>query len=369
MKKHIALLIPGGIGTGSFSQGIPIIQAFVDQLKLKYEVTIFSLHPVNVDFKPKGYHLIAPQRLQRIPQQIRWVQSKFSQRHKQQKIHLIQVIWGFPGGILGVLLKRRFKLPLIIHLQGGDATAIPEIDYGVFRTSQVKKSLIKWTYQQANELVVLTQFQRNKLQEHFTKKTPSVIPFGIDKTLFVPKEKPLKPPYQFLHLAHLNPVKSQTTLLEAFQKISQKVDCKLTIVGGDTLGGALQRHATQLGIADRVTFSDIVPYQETLNYFHKAHLLLHTSLYEGQGLVVAEAMACGVVVCGTKVGLIADLADECTLASPIKDSEMLAQNVLKLLKNESQYQSLKAKGIAWSQQHDMGWTMAQFEKLYQKYLK
>ncbi|OJJ15168.1 hypothetical protein BKI52_39575 [marine bacterium AO1-C] len=368
MRKHIAILIPGGIGTGSYSQGIPVIHTFVDRLKLIYKVTVFSLHPINAGFKPQGYELIAPLNTQSLFTQILWLQKVFARRQKQQRIDLIHVFWGFPAGFLGVLLKFRFRLPLIIHLQGGDATAIQEINYGVFQASKVKKALIKWTYQQTDELITLTNFQQSKLQEHFTKKTTEVIPFGVNTALFQPKTKELKPPYQFLHLAHLNPVKSQTTLLDAFQKVCKEVDGQLFIVGGDTLAGALEQYSKRLGINDRVSFVDIVPYQQTVDYLDKAHILLHTSLYEGQAMVVAEAMASGVVVCGTKVGLIDDLEDECTLASPIKDSQKLAQNVLKLLKNEALYRHLQAKGVAWSQQHDIDWTIQQFDNLYQKHL-
>lgn len=54
-----------------------------------------------------------------------------------------------------------------------------------------------------------------------------------------------------------------------------------------------QRLASELGIADRVTFTGAVPEDVLLALYRRARLFVYPSRYEGFGLPIAEAVACG----------------------------------------------------------------------------
>jgi glycosyltransferase involved in cell wall biosynthesis len=83
-------------------------------------------------------------------------------------------------------------------------------------------------------------------------------------------------------------------------------------------------------------------------------------------MVVNEAMASGCVVCGTRVGLVADLENEATLAVNVQDADALADKVLMLLSNDELYKNLQQKGRAWSLEHDIIWCSKQYENLYEQ---
>ncbi|GAA5661432.1 glycosyltransferase family 4 protein [Geobacillus stearothermophilus] len=80
------------------------------------------------------------------------------------------------------------------------------------------------------------------------------------------------------------------------------------------------------------------PSQEYLrdNVYNNSSIFLCPSWTEGWGLPVSEAMACGCAIVSTKNGGVQDFAihEETALLSPIKDPEQLANNIIRLLKDE-----------------------------------
>ncbi len=366
-KKHIAFISIGGLGTGKFSQGIPIINSFIENIAESYHVTVFSFHRQKMGdgYTPKGFTIVGPGHQLSFLRKIFWLLNAFIEENRKRKIDLLHALWGFPSGVFGIILKKIFNIPVVIHLQGSDAAAIPEIDFGVFNNRK-KKWLVNWAYANADELIVLTNYQKSKLEENFNKKISKVIPYGVDHNIFKQplENKELKPPYSFVHVAHINPVKDQRILLDAFKEIRDHVDAKLKIFGTDTLDGALQQYAKDIGIQSKVSFGGLISNKELHKHFAKAHILLHTSLYEAQGVSVCEAMASGVVVCGTHVGIIADLSGDCTISSPVGDSEGLAKNVINLLNNPTSYHEYVRKGLAWSEKHTIDWTANEFGDVY-----
>lgn len=367
-KKHIVIVTFGGIGTGvsQLKEGIPILVSFVERLAKNYQITVLSLNPINQEFKPLNYQVVSPLKEVGLPLKLVWLIRNFRRCNRKQKVDLIHSMWGFPQGFFSVLLKYLYKIPVFIHLQGGDSTYIPEINYGVFG-SFWKKKILSWAYQKADELIVLTAYQKKQLSLWFDRKTLNIIPFGLNKEQYLPVIKPISYPVKFIHVGHLNKVKDQITLLKAFKLIRDKIDCTLRIVGGDTLNGQTQKFSDKLNLQNSVTFSGVKSHEETTKYIQESHVLLHTSLYEAQALAVNESLACGTAVLGTNVGLISDLNEFCTIASPIKDELILAKNVFKILGDSSYYESLIEKGIQWSGKNDLEISVHKFEGLYNRY--
>jgi glycosyltransferase involved in cell wall biosynthesis len=95
----------------------------------------------------------------------------------------------------------------------------------------------------------------------------------------------------------------------------------------------------------------------------QSDILLHTSLSEGHPIVVEEAMSSGVVVCGTKVGLLYDLPD-CCISVDVKDFESLAAATLELIHDSHRIIQVRQLAYQWATRHSMQWTVDEMMALY-----
>ncbi|WP_341225348.1 glycosyltransferase family 4 protein [uncultured Arcticibacterium sp.] len=370
-KKRIAIISSGSVGTGFNSEGIPHHAVLIDKLAANYDITIFSFARVNENFTPKKYKVIDVSFLanQRLLFRFLYLFFQLSCNHLKNPYQIFLGFWGFPSGFLAVLVGKIYRRPSIAAFIGGEVVHLPKINYGEFHKKWFRK-LLRFTASNTDTLLVLSKYQKKKIKESglFFKQI-QLIPFGVDSRKFKFTNEPLKRPLQLLHVADINLVKDQETLLRTFKKIRENVDAHLTIIGRDTLEGKMQALAQKLGLDENISFLGRISYEKLPAYFAKSHIFLLTSLSESQAVVVNEAMASGLVVAGTRVGLIADLENLCTLAVDIKDSDSLAQKVIALINNPQQLEDYKAKGLDWTIKHDINWTVRSYQEIFESLSK
>jgi len=126
--------------------------------------------------------------------------------------------------------------------------------------------------------------------------------------------------------------------------------------------------AEELKIREQITFLGLLPYSSLPACYHQADILLHTSLSEGHPIVVEEAMSSGVLVCGTRVGLLFDLP-ECCVSVPVRDYDALASETLGLISNPLRMKALKKAAHEWSKAHSLNYTARQVSELYNNHSK
>lgn len=367
MRKHIAIIIPGGIGVGNFSQGIPALAGLIERIAVHHEVTVYSLVRVNKDFTPRGYRLQCSGITNEGPyyKKFRWLLYRLLRDHLRERYHLLHAFWAYPEGYLAVILGKFLRIPVIVSLQGGETACLPEIGYGNMIPGKRKKRSL-WTCRHAGLLTVLTHFQKEALKKYGCRREDiRVIPFGADTRMFSWHEGMQKEPYNLIHVANLNSVKDQQTLLKAFSIIPVETASCLRIAGNGPEEETLKATALELNIADRVRFSGAIPHQELPAVYAAADILLHTSLYEAEGVAVAEAMASGVLVAGTRTGLIADLEGECCIAMEPGDYRGLATIIKELSGNSERIRQLRRNAWNWAVVHDADWNARQFLIVYE----
>jgi glycosyltransferase involved in cell wall biosynthesis len=159
------------------------------------------------------------------------------------------------------------------------------------------------------------------------------LPLGVDTELFSPgpplvAHEPLaRGAVRLLCVGSLTPVKDHATLLRALVRIAERVpDVHLHIVGDGPLRGEMARRGEALGVARRVSFHGGVPHDRLPDYYRAADVLVLSSRYESQAMVVLEAAACGCPVVGTAVGVLPELPG--ARAVPVGDVAALADVVV-----------------------------------------
>lgn len=366
---RIAIWVYGGIGGGNFSQGIPTINNLISRLAKEHDVTIYSILPANADFIPVNFKFRSVMRSIPLPSiRILFLTIIFFGEHLRKPYDIMHGIWAYPASTIAVALGKLLGIPSIASVHGGEAACIPKIGYGNMYNSRSKK-LTLWTCHNASALNFISEFQYEEMQRHGLKrKNVSVIPFGADIEMFAPLTKPAAKTIKILHVANLTEVKDQATLLKSFKEIIKTHHATLRIVGEDYLNGELQLLAEELGIEHHVAFIGPVPYREILAHYAWADVMLHTSLYEGLPSAIVEAMASGVVVVSTQVGIVADLGEGYFGICPMKYEKEIAIKLISIWDNQPLYDALRRKSLVWAQSHSADWTSRQFEQLYDQVL-
>jgi glycosyltransferase involved in cell wall biosynthesis len=128
--------------------------------------------------------------------------------------------------------------------------------------------------------------------------------------------------------ASLTGVKNQALLLDVLRQVRPDLPgVRLLLAGEGPLEPALRELAVRYGVADRVEWVGKRPYPHMPAFYQQGHLYLQTSRHESQGMAVIEALACGLPVLGTPVGVLPQIA----AAPPQETAVALAAQIPPLL--------------------------------------
>jgi glycosyltransferase involved in cell wall biosynthesis len=171
-------------------------------------------------------------------------------------------------------------------------------------------------------------------------------------------------------IARLSDVKGHIYLIEAMQKVLEKIpDARLLIIGEGKEKRKLNDLVKHLGIANSVFFMASV--EDTFEALSAMDVFVMPSLKEGLGLSLIEAMACGIPVIGSSVGGIKTLirdGENGLLVVPA-DSDGLSQAILELLQDSLKAKALSEKGrIFIHKNFSQGTMLLKTEEVYRECL-
>lgn len=155
----------------------------------------------------------------------------------------------------------------------------------------------------------------------------------------------VKPPY-ILGLGAIDPRKNTTRLIEAFAQLKNHSQ-KLVITGLDPaaqayFGKLAQQYGLNLG--NDVILLGFVSERELAALYAGATLLLYPSLYEGFGLPVLEAMACGTPVIASNTSSIPEIAGKAALLIDPTDITAMSNTMQRLIDAPNLRQQLIESG-------------------------
>jgi glycosyltransferase involved in cell wall biosynthesis len=152
-----------------------------------------------------------------------------------------------------------------------------------------------------------------------------------------------------LHVGTLQPRKNIPVLIEAFAQLPDP-ELKLVLVGGKGwLYDNIFRQVQSLGLAERVIFSGYVPDEALPLWYNAAELFVFPSVYEGFGMPVVEAMACGTPVIAANSSSIPEVVGEVGLLFDPNDVKTLVKQMTAVLSNSDLHDKLRQKGLQHAQ--------------------
>ncbi len=164
----------------------------------------------------------------------------------------------------------------------------------------------------------------------------------------------------FLYLGRNDPYKNLPRLISAFASIPNFADYELWIAGpmDDRYTPDLIAQIDALKLTNQIKFLSYVPYSELPKIIGQAIALVMPSLWEGFGLPVLEAMACGTPVITSNLSSLPEVTGDAALLVDPYDGEAIAgaMNAIAAdssLRNQLQQASLaRAKHFSWAKTGD-----------------
>jgi glycosyltransferase involved in cell wall biosynthesis len=150
------------------------------------------------------------------------------------------------------------------------------------------------------------------------------------------------PAATWLHKNHINLLRAVSMLISDFH-----FDGDLVLTGVSTSArDSLQKNITGLGLQDRVHVLGYLPYDTLPVIYNLARLMVFPSLFEGFGMPVLEAMACGCPVVCSDVTSLPEVAGEAAGYFDPTSPDEIAAAINRLWNDDHALRAMQDKGVA-----------------------
>jgi glycosyltransferase involved in cell wall biosynthesis len=229
-----------------------------------------------------------------------------------------------------------------------------------FRTAERlrMKALIPPSARRAREVLTVSEYSRRQLIEHYRLSPDKVTAtlLGVSPRFRVIADEgwldaqlarfDLRTPY-LLGVGNLQPRKNLPRLIRAFARLKAKgLPHQLVLVGQAAFRGhEVEAEIASRGLQNDVLLTGYVTEDELIALYNRATAFSYPSLYEGFGLPVIEAMACGVPVVTSNVSSIPEVAgDAAVLIDPQSEDELYCA-LMDVLSDPDRQRSMREKGL------------------------
>ena len=296
--------------------------------------------------------------------------SKMADVIKEEKLDVLHVHYAIPHAVCAVLARDMCgeNIGIVTTLHGTDISVLGEdstlqqaIKYGIDRSdivTTVSDALKVETYERIETTKPIETIYNFVDEEVFYPKLNSKLKqeFGIQEDERV-----------LIHISNFRKIKNIPDIIEAFMKVREAMPAKLLLVGDGP-----EKHR----IMDKVK---AMPYKQDVLFLGKqeniaelfsiSDLKLLLSEKESFGLVLLEAMACGVPGIGTNIGGIPEVIDHGTTGYLVElgDVDAVARYAIELLSDEAKLAEFRMNALDTVQtKFKSEKIIEQYEKIYEK---
>ncbi|MDB9967625.1 glycosyltransferase family 4 protein [Gammaproteobacteria bacterium] len=191
--------------------------------------------------------------------------------------------------------------------------------------------------------VVVTPSLNSKQDIHHDFKVPmqniQVIPNGIDFNTFCALPNIVPRVNGVITTASADvPLKGLDFSLHAIARLkSEYPDIKLTVIGSPRAEGHTERLIKRLKLEEQVSFKTNLTKEEITHEYAKSSVAVVSSLYEGFGFPVGEAMACATPLVATNVASIPEITGSFAQLIPAEDEEAIYQGIKNIFQSPQKY--------------------------------
>ena len=301
--------------------------------------------------------------------------SKLVDMVKLYKIELLHVHYAIPHAYAGYMAKQMLReegieIPMVTTLHGTDITLVGNHPY--------YKPAVSFSINKSDIVTSVSQSLKDATHELFNiTKEIYVIPNFIeldknssDASISCHRSVMAKPQERIItHISNFRKVKRIPDIIKIFYRIQQHIPAKLMMVGDGPEKEHAENMCRELGITEKVIFfGNSNEIDRILSY---TDLFLLPSETESFGLAALEAMAWRVPVISSNSGGLPEVNFDgiSGYLSDVGDTESMATNALKILKDDETLNKFKDNALSVAKQFDIKKILPLYEALYVQALK
>jgi len=221
--------------------------------------------------------------------------------------------------------------------------------------TQYYRFWVPFVLNQAEHIICNSEATAKDIHSSFhipaSKITPILLAY--DRTHFNTQTDAQSPqiPY-FLYVGRHDRYKNLHRLISAFANLKHRQDYQLWIAGSSDrrFTPDLQAQVQELGIANLVKFLDYVDYDHLPDLIRGAIALVFPSLWEGFGLPVLEAMACGTPVICSNLSSLPEVAGDASILIDPYSIQAIADAMQSVVESSQLCSKLRSLGLLRAEQ-------------------
>ena len=291
----------------------------------------------------------------------------------KHKIDVLHVHYAIPHAYAAYMAKKILKengynIPIITTLHGTDITLVGNNPF--------YKPAVTFSINKSDIVTCVSKSLMEDTREFFgIKREIKVIPNFIDIDKYARKHNLCQGNMLaqddekiIVHVSNFRPLKRIIDVLKIFEKINQKINSKLIMVGDGPDKKKAKEFLRKNNLKNKVIF--LGKTSEVDEILCSSDLFLLPSEKESFGLAALEAMALKVPVISTNTGGLKDLNinGNSGYTSDIGDIDSMAKNAIKILSDDSLNKKYRIQAFENAKKYDIKTVIPLYEKIYDQAL-
>lgn len=238
------------------------------------------------------------------------------------------------NGTLAYLIGKKLNVPFVVTEHTGP--------YSRILNSWIKSKISKFVFNRAAKVLVVSDHQKNEVLKLGVSPEKVEVSYNpVNTNVFKVNEKSDSKNIAFV--SRLDEFKGGLRTLKAFHKIrSNYPDYHLTIVGDGEEFAAIKSYIDKNNLQDKVSLKGTLTKPEIKKVYAKASFFVFPSRFETFGLVVAEALSCGLpVVCTNETAPKEFVSNKNGILVQPDSVDEIAAAMEQLIVNRSNYNSIE----------------------------
>lgn len=234
------------------------------------------------------------------------------------------------NGTLAYLIGKKLNVPFIVTEHTGP--------YSRILNSWLKSKISKFVFNKAAKVLVVSEHQKSEVLKLGIPSDKVEVSYNpVNTETF--KVNPINDSKNIAFVSRLDEFKGGLRTLKAFHKISTSYpDYQLTIVGEGEEYEVIKNYVKTNNLQDKVTLKGILTKSEIADVYAASSFLVFPSRFETFGLVVAEALSCGLpVVCTNQTAPKEFINDKNGILVQPDNVDEIAVAMEQLINNRSNY--------------------------------